>query len=141
MIASFRAAALLGLATALTPVSVWAADCRISGATALQIGTVAPVAAGAARVFGVELKAGEGVIVVLNNQVTNRELVHQVRLYNETEEGAVLRRENPAMDWRQIGLGAQILADVGVRKMRVMSNRRKYHAISGFGLEVVEYVN
>ena len=41
----------------------------------------------------------------------------------------------------QIGLGAQILADVGVRKMRVMSNRRKYHAISGFGLEVVEYVN
>ncbi|MCC6708072.1 MAG: 3,4-dihydroxy-2-butanone-4-phosphate synthase [Gammaproteobacteria bacterium] len=84
--------------------------------------------------------AGEGVIVVLNNQVTNRELVHQVRLYNESDDGAVPRRENPAMDWRQIGLGAQILADAGVRKMRVMSNRRKYHAISGFGLEVVEYV-
>ena len=44
------------------------------------------------------------------------------------------------MKWRQIGLGAQILADVGVRKMRVMSNPRKYHALSGFGLEVVEYV-
>ena len=48
------------------------------------------------------------------------------------------RRDNPAMDFRQIGLGAQILADLGVRQMRVMSNRRKYHAISGFGLEVVE---
>jgi 3,4-dihydroxy 2-butanone 4-phosphate synthase / GTP cyclohydrolase II len=85
--------------------------------------------------------AGEGVVVVLNNQITNRELVRQVRLYNDTSDGAVPKRENPTMDWRQIGLGAQILADVGVRKMRVMSNRRKYHAISGFGLEVVEYVN
>ncbi len=85
--------------------------------------------------------AGEGVVVVLNNQITNRELVRQVRLYNDASDGAVPKRENPTMDWRQIGLGAQILADVGVRKMRVMSNRRKYHAISGFGLEVVEYVN
>ena len=84
--------------------------------------------------------AGEGVIVVLNNQVTNRELVHQVRSYNDSDDGALSRRENSTMDWRQIGLGAQILADVGVRKMRVMSHRRKYHAISGFGLEVVEYV-
>ncbi|MGR8921855.1 MAG: GTP cyclohydrolase II, partial [Gammaproteobacteria bacterium] len=50
------------------------------------------------------------------------------------------KRETNPMDWRQVGLGAQILADVGVQKMRVMSNPRKYHAISGFGLEVVEYV-
>ena len=32
------------------------------------------------------------------------------------------------------------VADVGIKKMLVMSNPRKYHAISGFGLEIVEYV-
>jgi 3,4-dihydroxy 2-butanone 4-phosphate synthase/GTP cyclohydrolase II len=84
--------------------------------------------------------AGEGVVVVLNNQVTKNELVHEVMRYNEHSAGGSAKREHPAMDWRQIGLGAQILSDLGVRKMRVMSNPRKYHAISGFGLEVVEYV-
>lgn len=85
-------------------------------------------------------EAGEGVVVVLCNQITSSDLVRQVVRYSEPESDAAPRREGSPMDWRQIGLGAQILADVGVRKMRVMSNPRKYHAISGFGLEVVEYV-
>ena len=71
----------------------------------------------------------------------SHDLVRQMTRYAEGEESSsTTRREGNPMDWRQIGLGAQILADVGVRKMRVMSNPRKYHAISGFGLEVVEYV-
>ncbi len=85
-------------------------------------------------------EAGEGVVVVLSNQVSNEDLVRQVTRYELSVNGAAPRRDSNPMDWRQIGLGAQILADVGVRKMRVMSNPRKYHAISGFGLEVVEYV-
>ena len=85
-------------------------------------------------------EAGEGVVVVLGNQINSEDLVRQVMRYSESENGSAPRRENNPMDWRQFGLGAQILADVGVRKMRVMSNPRKYHAISGFGLEVVEYV-
>ncbi len=85
-------------------------------------------------------EAGEGVVVILNNQVSNDDLVMQVQKFAELDDGEKLPRETNPMDWRQIGLGAQILADVGVKKMRVMSNPRKYHAISGFGLEVVEYV-
>ncbi|MEQ8660190.1 MAG: bifunctional 3,4-dihydroxy-2-butanone-4-phosphate synthase/GTP cyclohydrolase II [Gammaproteobacteria bacterium] len=85
-------------------------------------------------------EAGEGVVVVLSNQLDSHDLVRQVMRYASDEEGAATRREGSPMDWRQVGLGAQILADLGVRKMRVMSNPRKYHAISGFGLEVVEYV-
>ncbi|MEQ8232586.1 MAG: bifunctional 3,4-dihydroxy-2-butanone-4-phosphate synthase/GTP cyclohydrolase II [Gammaproteobacteria bacterium] len=85
-------------------------------------------------------EAGEGVVVVLSNQLDSYDLVRQVMRYASDEEGAAMRREGNPMDWRQVGLGAQILADLGVRKMRVMSNPRKYHAISGFGLEVVEYV-
>ncbi|HZC02814.1 MAG TPA: bifunctional 3,4-dihydroxy-2-butanone-4-phosphate synthase/GTP cyclohydrolase II, partial [Gammaproteobacteria bacterium] len=45
-----------------------------------------------------------------------------------------------SQDLRTIGLGAQILADIGVRKMRVLSAPKRIHSISGFDLEIVEYV-
>jgi 3,4-dihydroxy 2-butanone 4-phosphate synthase/GTP cyclohydrolase II len=90
-------------------------------------------------------EADEGVVVVLSNQVGNDELIRQVMHYAtgtvEMPEALVAKAHKSLPDWRQIGLGAQILADQGVRKMRVMSNPRRYHALSGFGLEVVEYVS
>jgi 3,4-dihydroxy 2-butanone 4-phosphate synthase/GTP cyclohydrolase II len=86
-------------------------------------------------------EAGEGVVVMLTNQIDNEDLLQQIGRYaSELEQEAERKPDNWVTDWRQIGLGAQILADTGVQKMRVMSNPRKYHAISGFGLEVVEYV-
>ena len=42
---------------------------------------------------------------------------------------------------RQYGVGAQIIRDLGVTRMRVLSAPLHMHAISGFGLEVVEYIN
>jgi len=42
---------------------------------------------------------------------------------------------------RTYGVGAQILADLGVRKMLVLSAPKKMYALSGFDLEVVEYVH
>ena len=89
-------------------------------------------------------EANSGVVVVLSNQITSSELVLQAQRYaDETEseqEGHPIQEQRTFDDWRQVGLGAQILADVGIKKMLVMSNPRKYYAISGFGLEVVEYV-
>lgn len=41
-------------------------------------------------------------------------------------------------EWRQLGLGAQIVADLGVKQLRVMGTPRKFVGIAGFGLEVVE---
>ena len=87
-------------------------------------------------------QAESGVVVVLRNQISSNELIQQVLRYaDEAEcEGSRAHDHRALDDWRQIGLGAQILVDIGIKKMRVMSNPRKYHAISGFGLEVVEYV-
>lgn len=84
--------------------------------------------------------AGVGVVVVLSNQIDSSDLLRRIRKISGDEENPNPVTDHRPMDWRQIGLGGQILADVGVTKMRVMSNPRKYHAISGFGLEVVEYV-
>jgi 3,4-dihydroxy 2-butanone 4-phosphate synthase/GTP cyclohydrolase II len=41
---------------------------------------------------------------------------------------------------RSYGTGSQILRDLGVTRMRVMSAPKQMHAISGFGLEIVEYI-
>jgi 3,4-dihydroxy 2-butanone 4-phosphate synthase/GTP cyclohydrolase II len=39
------------------------------------------------------------------------------------------------------GIGAQILADLGLRRLRVLGTPRRYLGLAGFGLEVVEYVS
>ena len=46
--------------------------------------------------------------------------------------------ETPAQ-WRQLGLGAQILADLGARRLRVLGTPRKLVGLAGFGIEVVGY--
>ncbi len=45
------------------------------------------------------------------------------------------------MAYRQVGTGAQILRDLGVNKMRLMSAPLKFSALSGFGLEVVDVIS
>ena len=50
------------------------------------------------------------------------------------------QRRSADVLYKQVGTGSQILRDLGVRKMRVMSAPMRYSALSGFDLEVVEYV-
>ena len=45
------------------------------------------------------------------------------------------------MDLRTYGIGAQILLDIGVRRMQVLSAPKRISGLSGFDLEVVEYVS
>jgi 3,4-dihydroxy 2-butanone 4-phosphate synthase/GTP cyclohydrolase II len=83
--------------------------------------------------------AGSGVVVVLRQEESARELMRAVRELN----GAAAERITQAktlMDLRTIGTGAQILRALGIRQMRVISAPKHMHGLSGFGLEVVEYV-
>jgi len=85
-------------------------------------------------------EAGAGVAVLLSKQEDPRELVRRIRNYSLAERGGetITHETNP--DLRTYGIGAQILADLGVHKMRVMSAPKKMHGLAGFDLEVVEYV-
>jgi 3,4-dihydroxy 2-butanone 4-phosphate synthase / GTP cyclohydrolase II len=47
--------------------------------------------------------------------------------------------EMQQQEWRQHGLGAQILTDLGVHRLRVLGTPRKLVGLAGFGLEVVEH--
>jgi 3,4-dihydroxy 2-butanone 4-phosphate synthase/GTP cyclohydrolase II len=42
--------------------------------------------------------------------------------------------------YRTIGVGSQMLRDLGVSKMRLLSSPMRFNALSGFGLEIVEYL-
>jgi 3,4-dihydroxy 2-butanone 4-phosphate synthase / GTP cyclohydrolase II len=85
--------------------------------------------------------AGEGVIVVLRNRDRTEDLLARLRDFEprDLEERVPSHRQDRS-ELRTYGIGAQILADLGVRKMRVMSAPKAMHGISGFDLEVVEYV-
>ncbi|MBW7931144.1 MAG: bifunctional 3,4-dihydroxy-2-butanone-4-phosphate synthase/GTP cyclohydrolase II, partial [Gammaproteobacteria bacterium] len=66
--------------------------------------------------------------------------VAAVRALAQPQAAEAPRRERVAV-LRTFGTGAQILRDLGVTRMRVLSAPKQMHAISGFGLEVVEYVD
>jgi 3,4-dihydroxy 2-butanone 4-phosphate synthase/GTP cyclohydrolase II len=54
--------------------------------------------------------------------------------------GAAPARGGAMAEWRRNGAGSQILADLGLGKLRVLGTPRKQVGLAGFGLEVVEYV-
>jgi 3,4-dihydroxy 2-butanone 4-phosphate synthase/GTP cyclohydrolase II len=88
-------------------------------------------------------QAGEGVIVVLRNRDSARDLLARLRDFklHGGDDTVPKRRQQDKNELRTYGIGAQILSDLGVRKMRVMSAPKAMHAISGFDLEVIEYVS
>jgi len=84
---------------------------------------------------------GNGVIVVLRNHDSSREIIQRMRdiQFRQKVEPPKLPGDT-IKHLRTYGIGAQILCDLGVRKMRVMSAPTSLHGISGFNLEVTEYV-
>ncbi len=85
--------------------------------------------------------AGQGVIVLLGQTEGESELLNRITHYAEEDAGEVEVKRETSPDLRTYGVGAQILLDLEVRKMRVLSAPKKMHGLSGFGLEVVEYLN
>lgn len=76
-----------------------------------------------------------GVIVMLGQDYTSADMVGHIAEFF----GARPRSEGSGM-YRNIGTGSQILRDLGVTRMRLLSSPMKFNALSGFGLEIVEYV-
>ena len=88
---------------------------------------------------------GKGVIVYMNQEGRGIGLLNKLKAYKLQEQGLDTVEANLQlgfkMDERDYGVGAQILRDLGVSKMKLMSNNpRKRTGLIGYGLEIIENV-
>ncbi len=88
---------------------------------------------------------GRGVLIYLEQEGRGIGLVNKIRAYERQDQGADTVEANVQLgfkpDLRDYGVGAQIMVDLGLRKIRFMTNNpSKVKALEGYGLEIVEWV-
>lgn len=88
---------------------------------------------------------GRGVVLYVAQEGRGIGLINKLRAYELQDGGMDTVEANHALgfkaDLRDYGLGAQVLADLGLRKLRLMTNNpKKVSGIQGYGLEIVEHV-
>jgi len=83
---------------------------------------------------------GSGVVVVLRSSNDSDTILQHIKNYNQQQSGVNLPQQTQG-DLRTFGLGAQILVDLGVSNMQVLGSKVKLHGLSGFGLEISDYVS
>jgi 3,4-dihydroxy 2-butanone 4-phosphate synthase / GTP cyclohydrolase II len=88
---------------------------------------------------------GRGVVLYIAQEGRGIGLINKLRAYELQDGGLDTVEANTALgfkaDLRDYGLGAQVLADLGLRKLRLMTNNpKKVSGLQGYGLEIVEHV-
>ena len=82
---------------------------------------------------------GNGVVVILRQPETSRDLIEAVHGLDQPKSATGGAQSGTVL--RTYGIGAQILRDLGVTRMRVLSAPLQMHGISAFDLEITEYVD
>ena len=95
--------------------------------------------------FSVINKESKGAIVFINQQSQSLNLLSRLNTLKEAQsDNDVAKAPRIVMDSKDFGIGAQILHDLGIRKIRLVSNSKnikKRVGMIGYGLEITEYVN
>tara|TARA_R110001583_G_scaffold124701_1_gene276189 strand:- start:94 stop:678 length:585 start_codon:yes stop_codon:yes gene_type:complete len=93
--------------------------------------------------FNVINTAGKGAIIFINQQPESINLLTRLAILKENQiEGRLTKAPSLGMDTKDFGIGAQILHDLKISKLKLISNslQTKRVGMIGYGLEIVEYV-
>ena len=93
--------------------------------------------------FSLINNAGKGAIIFINQQVQSTNLLNRLSiLKNSQNSGEIVKAPNIKMDDRDFGIGAQILHDLNIHKLRLMTNSEQKPRVGmiGYGLEIVETI-
>ncbi|NVJ87905.1 MAG: 3,4-dihydroxy-2-butanone-4-phosphate synthase [Flavobacteriaceae bacterium] len=95
------------------------------------------------QMFQVINDAGKGAILFINQQNQSKNLLTRLGILKENQKNGELKAPAIAMDQRDFGIGAQILHDINISKIKLVSNstQTKRVGMIGYGLEIVDYVN
>lgn len=80
------------------------------------------------------LEAGSGIVVILRYAQSCEEVNYDIEQFQEK------KRPGGQGHLRLLGSGSQILSSLGAGKIKVMGKKRKTHGLSGFGIEIVDYI-
>ena len=85
--------------------------------------------------------AEKGAILFINQQNQSRNLLSRLHLLKENQKKGELKAPAIAMDQRDFGIGAQILHDLNISKIKLMTNSQQTKRVGmiGYGLEIIDY--
>ena len=85
---------------------------------------------------------GQGAIVFINPEFQAFDILKRIEGLKENQRKGILKAPKKDMDIRDFGIGAQILHDLNINKIRLLTNseQAKRVGIVGYGLEIIDYV-
>ena len=95
------------------------------------------------RIFQQIDAAGKGAFIVINQGGYSQNLLHRIQAIKAAQEGKSEPSQAPAAQVKDIGIGAQILIDLGISHLKLLTNSEpsRYVGMSGYGLEITDYVS
>lgn len=93
--------------------------------------------------FKVINKEGKGAIVFINQSTQGLNLLNRLNVIKNQQKDGIAKAPHISMDDKDFGIGAQILHDIGIHKIKLLSNSQKKKRVGmiGYGLEIMEYIN
>ncbi len=85
-------------------------------------------------------KEGRGIVLVMGNGEPLENISDQLNLFSMEDQGENSPPAKAKGGSRRVGIGSQILAELGAYKLKLLSNKRKFYALSGFKIEIVDFV-
>lgn len=94
------------------------------------------------QMFQVLNEEGKGAILFINQQNQSKNLLSRLNILKQNQRNGELKAPAISMDQRDFGIGAQILHDLNISKLKLLTNNKQAKRVGmiGYGLEIVDYI-